>query len=84
MELKILLLIDKDFIDINNIGRHICGMNYLNKNKVDAVKQMILEHFPDCNIQSIKKDAVDTFDELKTKFNNFCCWFRSVQIFNFY
>lgn len=63
--IKNLTLIDKDFIDINNIGRHICGMNYLNKNKVDAVKQMILEHFPDCNIQSIKKDAVDTFDELK-------------------
>lgn len=63
--IKNFTLIDKDFIDINNIGRHICSMKHLNKNKVDAVKQLILEHFPDCNIQAITKDAVDTFSELK-------------------
>ena len=63
--IKNFTLIDRDFLDIDNIGRHICSMKHLKKQKVDAVKHTILEHFPDCDIEAINKDAVDALDELK-------------------
>ncbi|MDN5042265.1 ThiF family adenylyltransferase [Aliarcobacter butzleri] len=62
--IKNFTLIDKDFLDINNIARHICSLKYLNENKVDALKHTILEHFPDCNIDTYPDNAMDCLQVL--------------------
>lgn len=62
--IKNFTLIDYDYLDINNVARHICSMKYLNKNKAEALKLTILEHFPDCNIEIHNDDAMNCFDVL--------------------
>jgi len=59
---KNFILIDKDFLDIGNIARHICGMKYFKLSKVEAIKMLILEHFPDCNIEISNQDAIDSLE----------------------
>lgn len=62
--IKNFTLIDYDYLDINNIARHICSMKYLNKNKAEALKSTILEHFPDCDIEILKDDVMNCLDVL--------------------
>jgi molybdopterin-synthase adenylyltransferase len=62
--IKNFTLIDYDYLDINNIARHICSMRYLNKNKAEALKLTILEHFPDCNINPYPDNAMDCLQVL--------------------
>jgi hypothetical protein len=62
--IKNFTFIDYDYLDINNVARHICSMKYLNKNKSEALKLTILEHFPDCNIETYNRDAMDCLDVL--------------------
>lgn len=62
--IKNFILIDYDYLDINNMARHICSMKYLNKNKAEALKLTILEHFPDCNIEIYKDDVMSCLDVL--------------------
>lgn len=56
--------IDYDYLDINNLARHICPMKYLNKNKAEALKLTILEHCPDCLIETYNSNAMDCLDVL--------------------
>lgn len=62
--IKNFTLIDYDYLDINNIARHICSMKYINKNKAEAIKSTILEHFPDCDIEILKDDVMNCLDVL--------------------
>lgn len=62
--IKNFTLIDYDYLDINNIARHICSMKYINKNKAEALKSTILEHFPDCDIEILKDDVMNCLDVL--------------------
>ena len=63
--IKNFTFIDYDYLDINNVARHICSLRYLNKNKAEAIKSTILEHFPDCNIETYNRDAMDCLDVLE-------------------
>lgn len=63
--IKNFTFIDYDYLDINNLARHICSIKYLNKNKSEALKSTILEHFPDCNIETYNRDAMDCLDVLE-------------------
>lgn len=60
------LLIDNQLLSIDNIGRHICGMRFVSVNKVDAVKTMILEQFPDCNIETCDQNIMENLSLLDT------------------
>ena len=62
--IKNFTFIDYDYLDINNVARHICSMKYLNKNKAEALKSTILEHFPDCDIEILKDDVMNCLDVL--------------------
>ncbi len=62
--IKNFTLIDYDDLDINNIARHICSLKYLNKSKVEALKFTILEHFPDCNIDTYPDNVMDCLQVL--------------------
>lgn len=61
---KKFVLIDPDILTVSNIGRHICGMKYLNQYKVKALKTFLLEQFPDLEIEAIEKNGVECLDKL--------------------
>ena len=63
--IKRFVFIDHDFLSINNIGRHICGMKYIRRNKVDALKDFLLEQFPDLEIEAISKNGIECLDKIK-------------------
>ncbi len=62
--IKNFVLIDPDILTINNIGRHICGMKYINQFKVDALKIFLLEQFPDLEIEAISKNGIECLDSI--------------------
>ena len=62
--IKKFVFIDSDILTVSNIGRHICGMKYMGRNKVDALKDFLLEQFPDLEIEVIAKNAIECLDKL--------------------
>ncbi|BCD67601.1 ThiF family adenylyltransferase [Nitratiruptor sp. YY09-18] len=61
---KKLLLIDYDILTESNIARHICGMRYINEPKVKALKDFLLEQFPDMEIEIFPSNAIECLDRL--------------------
>ena len=62
--IKKFVFIDHDSLSINNIGRHICGMRYIRSKKVNALKDFLLEQFPDLEIEVIATNAIECLDRL--------------------
>ena len=62
--IKKFVFIDHDTLTISNIGRHICGMKYINQFKVDALKAFLIEQFPDLEIEAIPKNGIECLDRL--------------------
>ena len=62
--IKKFVFIDSDSLSINNIGRHICGMKYAEFKKVDALKDFLLEQFPDLEIEVIAKNGIECLDRI--------------------
>jgi len=60
---KTLLLIDPEKLDIGNIARHLCGANYVDNYKVEAVKRHIEQHFPYSEIATIAGDILEVFEK---------------------
>ena len=58
------IFIDFDILTVSNIGRHICGMKYINQFKVIALKSLLIEQFPDLEIEVISKNAIECLDRL--------------------
>lgn len=50
--IKDFTLIDDDTLTSENIARHYCGASYLNKSKVEAIKNELVRHYVDidCNV----------------------------------
>lgn len=44
------ILVDDEVLQPENVGRHLCGISSWNKNKVDAVKSRIIDHYPDAKV----------------------------------
>ena len=61
---KRFVFIDPDVLTEANIGRHICGMEYINKAKVLALKSFLLEQFPDLEIEAISKNGIECIERL--------------------
>lgn len=51
-----MLLVDNDVFNINNIGRHLLGFNFLNQPKVDAVKGFLKALNPNQDITTYRGD----------------------------
>jgi hypothetical protein len=62
--IKKFVFIDHDILTVSNIGRHICGMKYINQFKVNALKDFLIEQFPDLEIEVISKNATECLDRL--------------------
>jgi len=54
-----LVLIDSERLDIGNIARHLCGANHVDHYKVEAVKELIEQHFPYAKIVAVKDDILE-------------------------
>ena len=67
--IKKFIFIDPDILTIDNIGRHICGMKYINHFKVNALKIFLLEQFPDLEIGTIPKNGIECLDSISRVLN---------------
>lgn len=61
-----LLLIDPQRLSVDNIARHILGMEYVNLYKAEALENFLKKQFIETNIKSIPKNVIDCFEELKS------------------
>lgn len=63
-----LILIDPDDLSEDNIGRHILGKNYIDRPKVEALKDQLQSDLPKLNIKAFK-NSIEQF--IGTKVNGF-------------
>lgn len=61
-----LLLIDPERLSVDNIARHILGMEYVNLYKAEALENFLEKQFIETSIESIPKNIIDCFEELKS------------------
>lgn len=54
-------LIDEQILEKENIARHICGMNFVDMNKAEAVKRKLEEHYIDLKIETYPNDIYKIF-----------------------
>lgn len=64
-------LIDGDLLKIENINRHLCGFNDVNKSKVTAIKNHIITSNPLCEVE-VKEASVLTVINENANFINDC------------
>lgn len=51
------VLIDPDFLEETNVVRHACGLAYVGRPKVEAVRELILDRNPSARVKAIQADA---------------------------
>jgi hypothetical protein len=51
-------LIDHEFITVENVWRHYCGMSDIGKSKVTAVSEKLSRHFPDIDVKAYREDVL--------------------------
>ncbi|WP_419274947.1 ThiF family adenylyltransferase [Aliarcobacter butzleri] len=61
-----LLLIDPDRLSVDNISRHLLGMDYVNINKAVALENFLKKQFIAININSIADNVANCYEELKS------------------
>lgn len=57
------ILIDKDHLETDNIGRHLCGVTDIGRSKVDAVSRRIHENSPCSSVSCIPKSFYKSYAE---------------------
>lgn len=57
------ILIDKDYLEAENIGRHLCGVTDIGRSKVDAVSGRIRENSPCSSASCIPKSFYKSYTE---------------------
>ncbi len=59
-------IIDDDLLNIGNLGRHKLGVNHLNEYKVNGLKQVLEEHYPEVNVEihteKLELSNIETFN----------------------
>lgn len=58
------ILMDPDELSEENIPRHECGRRYLGWKKVDAVKDVILDKYPEANVKALTLDVLQEYRQL--------------------
>jgi len=59
-----LTLVDKDCLEPENVIRHVCGMKFVGRRKVDALEEVLLDRNPKANIQKLDVDIME-YDDLE-------------------
>jgi molybdopterin-synthase adenylyltransferase len=57
-----LLLCDNDTLDVENVIRHVCGLHYVGRRKVDAVADVLLDRNPSIAIERYDDDLMRAAD----------------------
>lgn len=57
-------LIDNDVLRIENVIRHVCGLRYLDQQKVAALSDVLLDRNPDVEVRKLQEDIL-TWDNLE-------------------
>jgi len=67
------LLFDKEKLEPANVARHICGFNESVREspKSQAVKDLLLAHFPDIKCQAIQGDILNLLEKEETVLNKY-------------
>lgn len=60
-----LILIDNQVLSVDNIGRHLLGMEYVGQNKAVALENFLTKQFLNINIHSEPKSIIDYFNQIK-------------------
>jgi molybdopterin/thiamine biosynthesis adenylyltransferase len=61
-----LILIDMDFLELNNIARHQCGINDLGRFKTKAVRDLILQKNPYAKVETYEVSVTKKYQLLHT------------------
>ena len=61
-----LVLIDPDRLSVDNISRHLLGMEYVNMKKALALENFLLKQFIGITINAIPDNVVNCYEELKS------------------
>lgn len=59
-------LVDKDTVEPENVIRHVCGIRFIGKNKVDAVEEVLIDRNPKINIRKFNVDIMH-FQDLESE-----------------
>lgn len=52
-------LIDKDVMETENVIRHVCGLQYIGRRKVDALEDILLDRNPEIQVYKYEEDLFD-------------------------
>lgn len=63
------LLVDDDFMQPENIGRHLHGMKYIQQSKVHSVAEFLREKRPDMNIKCFADSIENVLENNLNEFN---------------
>lgn len=66
-----MLFVDYDILSFENINRHICGANYVNRFKTDSIKDKLTEHNPAMCIHTYKGDILSLLKQTPNTLNNY-------------
>jgi len=55
-------LIDKDVMKAENVIRHVCGLQFVGRKKVDALEDILKDRNPEIVIQKFEKDLLQWND----------------------
>lgn len=64
-------LIDDDFLDEENIFRHLLGLEYIGKYKTGAMKEYLDKNIPNLNITCLEQDIQDAIVDESIEFNDY-------------
>lgn len=56
-------LIDRDWLTVDNIGRHLLGFEYISQSKSYAVAHYLQQYRPDRNVQALQKNLQELKEE---------------------
>lgn len=60
-EIESIILHDNDKLEVNNIGRHVCGLQSINKYKSDELAKYINNNYPYINTKAIFTSIINEF-----------------------
>lgn len=78
-----LLLIDKEFLEWSNIGRHILGAQYVNNPKAKALQKYISKEMPHIDVEAKCGNWITLFENDNTLFNGYDIVVSSIADWNY-
>ncbi len=64
------VFVDNDYIQSENISRYLLGINSINKNKVDAIKEFVVDISPNLEVYTFNKKITEVVSSEKDLINS--------------